>query len=173
VPSINVRGRGSITQNGNLYVSTKLESIRQSDKPELISPKNSFMTRLEHNETRKDLGLERAAAPTFRGPVLVGFRQSARWEVRRPPLHFLVTLTDSRKVPHRPHGLLDYWKVLVVIWDKLWPQQRQSPRFMWRCRSVGVNRPSAPRTLLMGALRGRGGGKAPGKDRVLGAHSMW
>ena len=65
VPSISIRGRGSITQNGNLWKATKLEFIKQSDELELISPRKSFKTGFKYSEMKSDFGLDRAIDSIF------------------------------------------------------------------------------------------------------------
>jgi len=54
-----------------------------------------------------------------------------------------------------------------------WPQRRQRPRLMRRCRSTGVSRPSAPKMLLMEPLYGGVTEGAPGNDGELGSLSIW
>jgi len=44
VPSISATGRGTISQKGNLFIATKLESRKQSKEPESTKPSKANVT---------------------------------------------------------------------------------------------------------------------------------
>jgi len=82
VPSISAIGRGTISQNGNLFLVTKLESRKQSEDPKSTSPLKANRTSREWMTAYKELWAASVAALRCRVGPPVRFRQLAPGGVR-------------------------------------------------------------------------------------------